>query len=274
MRGRVLTIAGSDSGGGAGIQADLKAVTALGGFGMSAITALTAQNTCGVYGVHPVPVAFVKQQIAVVMQDLGADCIKIGMLGQADTVHAVADALEAYPDVPIVLDPVMIATSGAALMETDGIHVVRERLLARCRVVTPNIPEAEALTGIKIDDFAAMQKAARQLLADGAGAVLLKGGHLPAAAGPYLYDLLMSSEGDEHVFKHKRLETRNTHGTGCTLASALATGLAQGLALEASVRRAVTYLQEALLTAPGFGQGHGPVNHGVSIQPRWNIAEH
>lgn len=272
MLGRVLTIAGSDSGGGAGIQADLKAITALGGFGMSAITALTAQNTCGVYGVHSVPLAFLRQQIDVVLQDIGADCCKIGMLGQADTVHTVADALEAYPALPFVLDPVMIATSGSSLMTSDGMLAMRERLLPRCQLVTPNIPEAEALTSVVIKDLETMRQAARVLLAEGAGAVLLKGGHLPEGdeeAVDELSDLLILLDGQEYVFRHKRVRTRHTHGTGCTLASAVATGLAQGAGLEPAVRRAIRYLQEALITAPELGHGHGPVNHGVSIAPAW-----
>nr|WP_294915504.1 bifunctional hydroxymethylpyrimidine kinase/phosphomethylpyrimidine kinase [uncultured Neokomagataea sp.] len=276
MQGRVLSIAGSDSGGGAGIQADLKAITALGGFGMSAITALTAQNTCGVYGVHSVPVDFVQQQINVVLQDIGADCCKIGMLGQAGTVHAVADVLDAYPALPLVLDPVMIATSGSSLMTSDGVSAVRTRLLPRCQLVTPNIPEAEALTSVAVQDLETMRQAARVLLADGAGAVLLKGGHLPACSGAdsdELLDVLVQADGREYVFRHPRLQTRHTHGTGCTLASAVATGLAQGMALEPAVRRAIGYLQEALITAPGLGKGHGPVNHGVSIAPAWAAFE-
>ncbi|GBR49257.1 bifunctional hydroxymethylpyrimidine kinase/phosphomethylpyrimidine kinase [Neokomagataea thailandica] len=272
MLGRVLSIAGSDSGGGAGIQADLKAITALGGFGMSAVTALTAQNTCGVYGVHAVPVEFVRQQISVVLQDIGADCCKIGMLGQAATVHAVADTLVAYPALPLVLDPVMIATSGASLMTSEGVLAVKERLLPRCQLVTPNIPEAEVLTSVTITGLETMRRAAHVLLADGAGAVLLKGGHLPVSAGvasDELLDVLVLADGTEHIFRHPRLQTRHTHGTGCTLASAVATGVAQGAGLEAAVRRAIRYLQEALLTAPGLGRGNGPVNHGVSIAPAW-----
>ncbi|MFT8768784.1 MAG: bifunctional hydroxymethylpyrimidine kinase/phosphomethylpyrimidine kinase [Gluconobacter cerinus] len=266
MRGRVLTVAGSDSGGGAGIQADLKTITALGGFGMSALTALTAQNTLGVFGVEAVSPSFVRQQMQVVLDDLGADCCKTGMLATADIVHAVADELECHLHLPLVLDPVMVSTSGSALLADDAVDAVMTRLLPRALVVTPNIPEAEVMTGEVIHDLAGMRRAAHILQEGGAAAVLLKGGHM---TGEDLEDLLVFPNGDEYVYRATRIHTRHTHGTGCTLASAIATGIAQGMDLEAAVRRAHAYLRLALSNAPGYGAGHGPVNHGVTIRPDW-----
>jgi hydroxymethylpyrimidine/phosphomethylpyrimidine kinase len=258
-QGRVLIVAGSDSGGGAGIQADIKTVSALGGFAMTAITALTAQNTFGVFGVHPVPPDFIIQQMRVVLDDIGADAIKIGMLGSAEIVHAVADFL-ACLDIPIVLDPVMISTSGSALLDAPGALAVKERLLAMATVLTPNLREAEALTGLRIDGLAAMEQAAGLLLGAGARNVLLKGGHL---AGDALIDLLVGEDGRAE-FRHTRIETRHTHGTGCTLASAIAAGLARGMALADAVGRAHDYVQRAIRNAPGFGGGNGPLGLGAS----------
>ncbi len=256
-QGRVLIVAGSDSGGGAGIQADLRTVSALGGFGMTAITALTAQNTLGVFGVHPVPPEFVIQQMRVVLDDIGADAIKIGMLGSAEIADAVADFLAGI-DIPIVLDPVMISTSGSALLDAPGALAVKERLLPKATVLTPNLAEAEALTGLKIDGLPAMEEATGRLLAMGARNVLLKGGHL---AGDELIDLL-TGEAGRAEFRHPKIDTRHTHGTGCTLASAIAVGLAQGLALADAVGAAHDYVQKAILVAPGFGQGNGPLGQG------------
>lgn len=272
MRGRILTIAGSDSGGGAGVQADIKTITALGGFGMTAITALTAQNTCGVFGVHPVPAAFVSQQIRVVLEDIGADCCKTGMLLNAEIVHAVADVMQDYAGLPLVLDPVMVSTSGTRLAEMECVEAIKERLLPRSTVVTPNILEAAILSGMAIETLQDMQRAARRLQDLGASAVLLKGGHLPCQSDDdqdRLYDLLLTECGEDVVFSHPRQRTPHTHGTGCTLASAVATGLAQGHSLERSVKRATDYLQKALSAAPGLGQGHGPVDHGITIAPAW-----
>lgn len=264
MQGRVLIIAGSDSGGGAGIQADLKTVTALGGYGATAITALTAQNTLGVSGVLPVDPAFVTQQIEVVLEDIGADAIKTGMLHSAAVIEAVAEALRKLAaDVPLVVDPVMVAQSGASLLQDDAVQALRRELLPMATLVTPNLPEAERLCGHSIAGPAEMREAAEQLLTLGPGAVLLKGGHLP---GTQLVDVLVSAEGAE-VFEGERIETEHTHGTGCTLASAVATGLAQGLSLREAVVRARAYLQEALRSAPGIGRGQGPVNHGHTVRP-------
>jgi hydroxymethylpyrimidine/phosphomethylpyrimidine kinase len=264
MRGRVLIIAGSDSGGGAGIQADIKAVTALGGFAMTAITALTAQNTQGVFGVHPVPLDFIRQQVEVVMGDLGADAIKTGMLGDADTIKTVCEALEAFaPRAPLVLDPVMVAKGGHKLLADAAVTTLRQRLLPRAAVITPNLPEAEALTGMTIASVVDMRLAAQALLALGVPAVLLKGGHL---AGDTLTDLLATPDGIE-AFSTSRIQTRHTHGTGCTTASAVAAGLAQGLTLRDAVLRARAYVRAAIAAAPGFGAGHGPLNHAVTVDP-------
>lgn len=263
-RGRVLIVAGSDSGGGAGIQADIKAVTALGAYAATAITALTAQNTLGVHGAYPVPPAFVQQQMQVVLDDIGADAIKTGMLGQAAIVEAVADTLRRMaPSIPLVLDPVMVAKGGARLLDGEALAVLRRDLLPLAFLLSPNIPEAEALLGRAIPDHAAALDAARALLDLGARAVLLKGGHL---SGATVRDVLATVDGTV-VLDSPRIDTRHTHGTGCTLASAVAAGLAQGMALEAAVRRAAAYVHAAILAAPGFGAGHGPLGHAVTIDP-------
>jgi hydroxymethylpyrimidine/phosphomethylpyrimidine kinase len=264
MLGRVLIVAGSDSGGGAGIQADIKTVTALGGFAMTALTALTAQNTLGVFGVHPVPLDFIRQQIEVVMTDIGADAIKTGMLGDSATIDTVCEALAAFaPRVPLVLDPVMVAKGGHHLLASEAVATMRRRLLPLAAVITPNLPEAEALSGMAIGSVSDMRVAARALLALGVPAVLLKGGHLP---GETLVDLLATADGVEE-FAAPRIETRHTHGTGCTTASAVAAGLAQGMALRDAVVRARAYVRAAIASAPGFGAGHGPLNHAVTFDP-------
>ena len=262
--GRVLIVAGSDSGGGAGIQADIKAVSALGAYAATAITALTAQNTLGVHGVLPIPVEFIRQQIHVVLTDIGADCIKTGMLHDAPVIETVVVALEAdAPGVPLVVDPVMVAKGGASLLQPDAVRALRERLVPRATLLTPNVPEAEALTGRTIRDDAGMTAAADALLALGAKAVLLKGGHLD---GPVVRDFLVTREGTR-VFENVRIDTPHTHGTGCTFASAIAAGLAEGFPLAAAVARAEAYLHEAIRTAPGLGHGHGPVNHMHTVRP-------
>lgn len=263
-RGRVLIVAGSDSGGGAGIQADIKTVTALGGYAATAITALTAQNTRGVFGVHGVPPAFIRQQMRLVLDDIGADAIKTGMLHTAEVIEAVCAELEALdPPVPLVADPVMVATSGDPLIDEAAVAVLRGRLLPWATVITPNVPEAEHLSGRAIDDGDAMEAAAHALLALGPKAVLIKGGHLP---GETVVDLLATADGMQR-FESPRIDTPHTHGTGCTLASGIATGLAQGLALPVAVERARRYLWEAIRSAPGLGEGHGPVNHGHTVRP-------
>lgn len=256
--GRLLIVAGSDSGGGAGIQADIKAATALGAYAMTAIAALTAQNTRGVFGVVGVDPAFVALQMKLVLEDIGADAVKIGMLGSAEVIETVAATYQALcPGVPLVVDPVMVAKGGHSLLAADAENALRARLLPLADVVTPNIPEAEALTGMKINDFADMRRAAEILLGFGPKAVLLKGGHME---GPILRDLLLWRDG-ERVFEGARIETAHTHGTGCTLASATASGIACGMRLPDAVARARAYVLEAIRTAPGLGHGHGPLNH-------------
>jgi len=263
MRGRVLIVAGSDSGGGAGIQADIKAVTALGGFAMTAVTALTAQNTQGVFGIHAVPPEFVQQQMRLVLTDLGADCIKLGMLHSSALIGAVAAVIEAdAPTVPLVVDPVMIAKGGAALLDPGALEALSSRLIARAALVTPNLPEAALLSGIAIASLADRRRAADAILARGARAVLIKGGH--GDEDPLIDLLVVGDQATE--FTSPRLHTRHTHGTGCTLASAIATGLAQGLALAAVIARARNYVHDAIRTAPGYGAGHGPLNHAVTVR--------
>jgi hydroxymethylpyrimidine/phosphomethylpyrimidine kinase len=236
MTGRVLIVAGSDSGGGAGIQADIKTVTMLGSYAATAITALTAQNTLGVFGVLPIDPDFVAQQMEVVLTDIGADAIKIGMLHSARIVERVADACEAYaPGVPMVVDPVMVAKGGASLLEPTARDALVGLLFPRAALVTPNVPEAEALTGLKITDEAGLTRAAERLLLRGPSAVLVKGGHLP---GETVIDVLATADGARHRFESRRIATRSTHGTGCTLASGIAAGIAEGLTLFDGVARA------------------------------------
>jgi hydroxymethylpyrimidine/phosphomethylpyrimidine kinase len=259
MLGRVLIVAGSDSGGGAGIQADIKTVTALGGYAMTAITALTAQNTLGVFGIVAIDPAFVGQQMELVLSDIGADVIKTGMLHSRAVIDVVADRIESFASrVPLVVDPVMVAKGGASLIEPNAQSALRERLLPRAALITPNAPEAAALTGVPVARLDDLARAADRLLTLGAAAVLVKGGHLD---GDVVVDLLRTADGTERRFEAPRLETRSTHGTGCTLASAIAAGIADGLTLEHAVERGHAYLQKALRTAPGLGQGHGPLNH-------------
>lgn len=265
MTGRVLIIAGSDSGGGAGIQADIKTVTALGGYAMTAVTAITVQDTLGVHGVHAIPLDIVASQMRVVLQDIGADVLKTGMLATAATVETVARAIDEFaPGVLVVVDPVMIAKGGHALLEPDAIDTVRALMLPRAALVTPNAPEAEALTGMKVTDVESQTRAGEKLLALGAKAALVKGGHID---GAILRDVLVSGDGVT-VLESPRIETRATHGTGCTLASAIAAKLAQGESLAAAVRGGREYLLEAIRRAPGFGAGHGPLDHAWTTRDR------
>jgi len=261
--GRVLIIAGSDSGGGAGIQADIKTVTALGGYAATAITAVTVQNTLGVTGVHPIPLDVVEAQARAVLSDIGADAIKTGMLGDAATVELVSRLLDEAA-VPAVIDPVMVAKGGASLLAAEAVAAVRELLIPRATLLTPNAPEAEALTGLAVATTDDLRRAGEALLAAGAKAVLMKGGHVP---GERVVDILMTAQGDT-AFEGERIESRHTHGTGCTLASACAAGLAQGLPLVAAVARAWDYVHEAMLRAPGFGAGHGPLDHAWPLRGR------
>jgi hydroxymethylpyrimidine/phosphomethylpyrimidine kinase len=261
--GRVLIIAGSDSGGGAGIQADIKTVTALGGYAATAITAVTVQNTLGVSGVHPIPLDVIEAQARAVLGDIGADAIKTGMLGDAATVELAA-RLIAEAGVAAVVDPVMVAKGGASLLAADAVAAVRERLVPAAALLTPNAPEAEALTGLPVADLEGQRRAGAALLGLGANAVLMKGGHV---AGPRVVDVLLTADG-ETLFEGERIETRHTHGTGCTLASACAAGIAQGLPLPQAVARAWDYVHQAMLRAPGLGGGHGPLDHAWPLRGR------
>lgn len=263
MKGRVLIAAGSDSGGGAGIQADIKTVTALGGYAATAITALTAQNTLGVFGVLPVAPEFVAQQMRLTLDDIGADAVKTGMLNSADVIEAIVEVLAEYPGIPVVVDPVMVAKGGDRLLQEAAAQALERKLLPLAHVVTPNAPEAEVLTGMRVRDLDDMRRAAAALMTFGPRAVLLKGGHIE---GGTVSDLLVTADAEE-VFTSRRIDTVHTHGTGCTLASALSTGLAQGLDLRAAVVRARAYVDRAIRTAPGFGGGHGPLNHAWTVDP-------
>jgi len=240
---RILIVAGSDSGGGAGIQADIKTVTMLGGHAMTAITAITAQNTLGVTGVHPVPAEMVIAQMDAVIDDIGVDAVKIGMIGSAETALAVAARLERLA-VPIVLDPVMVASSGSVLADEATIASFA-RLMAVAALVTPNLPECAALGGVEA------------ILPHGCH-VLLKGGH---GEGPVIVDRLYWPQGESRHWEGKRIDTTSTHGTGCTLASAIATGLGQGMDIVEAIERAIAFVRIALIEAPGLGRGHGPMGH-------------
>jgi hydroxymethylpyrimidine/phosphomethylpyrimidine kinase len=246
---RILIIAGSDSGGGAGIQADIKTVTMLGGHAMTSITAITAQNTLGVSHVHPVPTEMVLEQVDMVLSDIGADAVKIGMIGSAETAQAVAERLEDL-DVPIVFDPVMVASSGSVLADEPTIAAF-ERLMSIASVVTPNLPELEALGG----EAAVLEHGCH---------LVVKGGH---AEGPTVIDRLLSPTGPLHSLEGKRFDTTDTHGTGCTFASALATGLGAGLPIREAFEQAVRFVRVAILSAPGLGQGHGPLGHHLGVVP-------
>ena len=259
----MLIVAGSDSGGGAGIQADIKSVTAMNGFAATAITALTAQNTEGVHGVVGVEPAFIAQQIEVVLSDIGADAVKTGMLHSAAVIEVVAAGIERHAaGVPLVVDPVMVAKGGHRLLLTEAEAALRDRLLPMAALITPNLPEAEVLVGFPVRVEADMKRAAERLAELGAGAVLMKGGHLE---GDRVVDLLFH-DGKFHRFDDVRIVSRSTHGTGCTLASAIAAGLAQQMTLRDAVARARDYVRKAIETAPGFGRGHGPLNHAVTVR--------
>jgi len=253
-----LTIAGSDSGGGAGIQADLKTFQRFGVFGTSAITALTAQNTRGVTKWEPVSAEMVRAQIDAIAEDLMPAAVKTGMLGNAAIASLVAASVRDHSFPNYVLDPVMVATSGDILLERDAIAVIRNELIPQAALVTPNLHEAAILTGETIDDEDAMARAAETLVSEmGARAVLIKGGHLQA--GDRVVDILY--DGDVRAFRGKRIDTSNTHGTGCTLSAAITAQLAKGESMHAAVRRAIDYVHNAIATAPGLGSGHGPLNH-------------
>lgn len=258
---RVLTIAGSDSGGGAGIQADIKAISAMGCYAASAITAVTVQNTIGVQAVHPVPLDVLAGQIDAVLSDIGADAVKIGMLHSADVVNLVADKIEQYKIRNVVLDPVMVSTSGHRLIEESAIQTLKNRLLPLARVITPNIPEAEILSGMTIDSQEAFDEAVMALSNQKSVSVLLKAGHLN---DDELIDYFYDAEDDRIVkLSSKRVRTVNTHGTGCTLSSALAAALARGKRLTQAAVSAKAYIEKAIISGSEYkiGNGHGPVDH-------------
>ena len=258
---RVLSIAGSDSGGGAGIQADLKTFAALGCYGMTAITALTAQNTVGVQGIHPVPAAFLKAQLQSVIEDIGVDAVKIGMLHAPEIVEVVAWAIDHYRLKNVVLDPVMVATSGDRLIASDTVQVLVRELFPRAALITPNLDEAALLLQQPITDAQELDAAAQALLAMGAQAVLLKGGHLP---GDALVDVLLQPGQPLLRMGSARIPSRNVHGTGCSLSSAIAAHLALGQGLADAVQAARQFIRAAISegAAVKTGQGHGPLNHG------------
>ena len=263
---RLLSIAGSDSSGGAGIQADLKTFAALGCYGMTAVTALTAQNTLGVRAIHGVPPEILRDQIDAVVEDIGVDAVKIGMLHSPDIVRTVAAAIDRHGLKNVVVDPVMVATSGAVLIDSSAIAALVRELFCRAVVVTPNLDEASLLVGRVVDSEAAMEAAARELLAMGAPAVLLKGGHL---TGGVVSDLLVTQDGDIHWMRASRIQTANTHGTGCTLSSAIAAYLALGASLLEAVQAARAYVRGALESGARVrtGAGCGPLNHGHAPLP-------
>lgn len=255
----VLTIAGSDSGGGAGIQADIKTFSALGCFGTSAITAITVQNTLSVYGIHPVPPAIVYDQIRVVMDDIRPSAIKIGMVHSAELAAMIASVISHY-DVPVIFDPVMVATSGDKLIEDNTIRSLIEKLFPLAQLVTPNIHEAQLLANSTIENREDMKRAAKQIIRSGCQAVLIKGAHL---RGDVLTDVYLDTEGREAIFESAWIDTINTHGTGCTLSSAIAAFMARGNRLTAAIEKAKQYVHDAIVSGKDIhtGKGHGPLNH-------------
>lgn len=261
VRHPVLTIAGSDSSGGAGVQADLKTITMLGGYGMSAITALTAQNTIGVRGIHAVPAEFLQQQIEAVCDDILPLSVKVGMVYDVPQIYVIAEAIQKYQLHHVVVDPVMTATSGDALLKEQAQTALCEALMPLAELITPNLPEAQRLTGLKITSPVQMEKAAAELSAQYHTSVLLKGGHCNGVCNDLLY-----ASGECTWIPGQRLETKNTHGTGCTLSSAIAVFLAQGFTMTDSVRRAKNYITHAIQADLSLGHGHGPIAHNYALQ--------
>ena len=262
---RILTIAGSDSGGGAGIQADLKAITLLGGFGMSVLTALTAQNTVAVTSINEVPLDFIAAQIEAVFSDIGVDAVKTGMLSNAEVVKLVASKMSEYKPAIVVVDPVMVAKSGASLLTAEARKTLAEFLLPEATLVTPNLPEASALVGWQVAEEKEMRRAAEEIRELGPKYVLVKGGHLQGEAVDLLFD------GQEfYEFRSPRIETRNVHGTGCTYASAIATYLAQELDVVEAVKAAKRFITEAIRHGLSLGHGHGPTNPYAAVRQQWS----
>lgn len=263
----ILTIAGSDCSGGAGIQADIKAISALGAYAASAITAITVQNTCGVTGIHPVPPAYVKGQIEAVMEDIHPQAIKIGMINDTRIVEVIAESLQKYRPRFVVFDPVMVSTSGCKLMEDEAIEAITTRLIPLATLITPNLSEAEILAGQKINTVEDMQRQAKKMLGLGCKGVLIKGGHLE---GGQMCDVLQTADEDHpHLFTAPKVESRNTHGTGCTLSSAIATYLALGESVPQAVEKAKQYVYSGIESGKDvcIGHGHGPLNHFHSPVP-------
>lgn len=263
----VLTIAGSDCSGGAGIQADIKAISALGGYAASAITAITVQNTCGVTGIHPVPASYVKAQIEAVMTDIKPSAIKIGMINDVEIVKAIAESIKEYKPKFVVFDPVMVSTSGCKLIEDKAIEAIKEELIPLSTIITPNLSEAMVLTGDSISDAASMTAAGNKILESGCGAVLIKGGHLE---GNDMCDVLcIKGENTPYIYTASKISSKNTHGTGCTLSSSIATYLALGETLQEAVRKAKDYVHKGILNGKDvcIGSGHGSLNHFYSPVP-------
>ena len=261
LKSKVLIIAGSDSSGGAGIQADIKTVTALGSYAMTAVTAVTAQNTKGVKDIKSIPIKNFQKQLTMIIEDIGAHSVKIGMLHNVSIIKCVSKILKKYKLKNVVLDPVMIAKGGAKLINTSSIKHLKKLLLPLCYLVTPNIPEAEVLTGYSIKDKKDMIKAAKKILNMGSKNVLLKGGHLK---NKMIFDILATKQGIK-IFKKRKIKTKNTHGTGCTLSSALATCLSQKKNVFKSCKVSLGYVEKAIISAPNYGKGFGPLNHLISI---------
>ena len=264
LKSKVLIIAGSDSSGGAGIQADIKSVTALGGYAMTAITAVTSQNTKGVKKILSIPINNLQSQITMVLDDIGANAVKIGMLHNSEAIKCVYKNLKKYKIKNVVLDPVMIAKGGTRLINNQSVKYLKKLLLPLCRIVTPNIPEAEVLTGYSISNKEQMIRAAKKIISMGAKNVLLKGGHLK---NKMIFDILATKKGIK-IFSKRKMRTKNTHGTGCTLSSALATCLSQNKNIVKSCKISLRYVDKAMASAPGYGKGFGPLNHLVSFNLR------
>ena len=259
---KIMTIAGSDSGGGAGIQGDIKTITSLGGYATSAITAITAQNTLGVKSVLNISINMIEEQITAILEDIGTDAIKIGMLSNEKIIHCVVKLLSNLKKkIPIVLDPVMVAKGGHKLLDTGAETALINELMPLCTIITPNIPEAEVITGIKINDALDLENAGRSIIDMGINNVLMKGGHLNSSK---LTDVLITNNNIEY-FNNNKINTKNSHGTGCTLSSAIACGLGQKLTLKESVKRAHLYVYKSILNAPNIGKGNGPLNHLVKV---------
>ena len=263
-KSKILIIAGSDSSGGAGIQADIKTISALGSYAMTAVTAVTCQNTMGVKAITSIPAKNIQKQISMVLDDIGAHAIKIGMLHNTSIIKCVYKVLKKQKIKNIVLDPVMVSKGGSRLVNINSIKYLKKLILPLCKVITPNIPEAEVLTGYSILNKADMIKAAQKIISMGAKNVLLKGGHLK---NKMIFDILVSKK-EIKIFPKRKIKTKHTHGTGCTLSSALATCLSQNKSIYKSCKIALKYVDQAIITAPGYGKGFGPLNHLVSLNLR------